>query len=595
MKSYLMSFCLNRIGLLGAVVIAASPLFANESAPPLKALGRMPIKEVTVFKDGHAFVAEEGNLPTDSAGNVLMDSLPAPVIGTFWPFAADKRAKLTSVTAGQRRVSVEHTALSIPELLEANPGAETIITEDNTNRYSATIVGIPKQSSEELAAVNPPGSPESLPKSGSIVLLRTSEGLKAVSISRIQDVTFKDTNRLALAQEEFRDLLTLKLDWGKNGPASTADVGLFYLQRGIRWIPSYKVTLDGKGNASVKLQATLINELADLDDTAVNLVVGVPSFAFKDTLDPMALQQTAAQLSQYFQANPNGFQNGALANNFANSIMSQQVGGFRGGEYRAAGGNIGAEDTETSESGRNEDLFVYNAGHVTMKKGERMVITLAEFTIPYKDVFTLEFPFTTPTEMNRNMNDPNQREMARLLNSPKVMHKVRLSNKSHYPLTTAPALMLREGRVLAQGMMTYTAVGATSDLTITTAVDISAKKSDLESHRTPNAMNHNDREFSRVDMTGKITLVNHRPEPAELEITRYVLGNPESASHSGKAEKINSFDDADSGTAFPSGWNYYGLPNWWTELNGVGRVTWNLKLDAGQSTDLDYKWYYYWQ
>ena len=74
-----------------------------------------------------------------------------------------------------------------------------------------------------------------------------------------------------------------------------------YLQKGFRWIPGYQVTLDGNGKAAIKLQATLLNELADLDDVTANLVIGVPSFAFKDTLDPIALQQTAAQLSPYFQ------------------------------------------------------------------------------------------------------------------------------------------------------------------------------------------------------------------------------------------------------------------------------------------------------
>ena len=46
----------------------------------------MPVKEVTVFKDGHAFVLHEGAMPTDAAGNVLMDYLPSPVLGTFWPY-----------------------------------------------------------------------------------------------------------------------------------------------------------------------------------------------------------------------------------------------------------------------------------------------------------------------------------------------------------------------------------------------------------------------------------------------------------------------------------------------------------------------------
>src|SRR5262245_22929139 len=82
---------------------AAEPNAAAEPAAPLSALARMPVKEVTVFKDGHAYVVHEGAMPTDN-GNVLLDLLPNPVLGTFWPYSMDKNATLHSVTAGRRRV-----------------------------------------------------------------------------------------------------------------------------------------------------------------------------------------------------------------------------------------------------------------------------------------------------------------------------------------------------------------------------------------------------------------------------------------------------------------------------------------------------------
>ncbi len=58
---------------------------------------------------------------------------------------------------------------------------------------------------------------------------------------------------------------------------------------------------------------------------------------------------------------------------------------------------------------------------------------------------------------------------------------------SEYPLTTAPALILRDERILPQGLMTYAAPGADTDLSITTAVDIRVKKTDNEAGRKPNA------------------------------------------------------------------------------------------------------------
>src|SRR6185295_15372645 len=100
-------------------------------------------------------------------------------------------------------------------------------------------------------------------------------------------------------------------------PEKTVEVSMAYLQKGVRWIPNYRVELDGKGKAVVKLQATLLNEMTDLDNATLHLVVGVPSFHFKETTDPMAFAQVMAQLSPYFQ-NVDG-----TSNTLSNAAMSQ--------------------------------------------------------------------------------------------------------------------------------------------------------------------------------------------------------------------------------------------------------------------------------
>src|SRR5207247_6378725 len=90
------------------VALMCAGASAQEAAPAAGSLGALPIRDVTIFKDGHAFVLREGEMPVDAAGNVVIDDLPQPVLGTFWPYAVD--AKLAGVVAGQRRVSVERTA-----------------------------------------------------------------------------------------------------------------------------------------------------------------------------------------------------------------------------------------------------------------------------------------------------------------------------------------------------------------------------------------------------------------------------------------------------------------------------------------------------
>ena len=101
-----------------SLILLSSGLFVTatlhaEKAEMMNHLTNVPIKEITVFKDGHAFVVHEGSLPVNSKGHLMIDSLPTPVLGTFWPYSLDKKAKLVGVVAGQQRVLVERSALSV--------------------------------------------------------------------------------------------------------------------------------------------------------------------------------------------------------------------------------------------------------------------------------------------------------------------------------------------------------------------------------------------------------------------------------------------------------------------------------------------------
>src|SRR5512139_2632699 len=165
---------------LAVVLPAAAGTATGQPAPP-GALARIPIRAVTIFKDGHAFVLHEGRLPTDAAGNVVMDYLPIPVLGTFWAHSADPKARLTSAVASQQRVRIDRTAPGLRELIEGNIGAQVVISalpggREQPLTYAATIVGVPERGGEELERTSPPNSGEKLPQKGNVVLLRTEAG-----------------------------------------------------------------------------------------------------------------------------------------------------------------------------------------------------------------------------------------------------------------------------------------------------------------------------------------------------------------------------------------------------------------------------------
>jgi hypothetical protein len=586
---------------LSGFLALAMPSVRADDAAPLSALAKMPVKEVTIFKDGHAMMLHEGRMPIEASGDVIMDYLPAPVLGTFWPYSGDKDVKLNSVIAGQRKVLVERTSLTIQELLEGNVGAEVIINEIPLSSftekpegisYLATIVGLPVRSSKELETTAPTGEGEKLPEKGKIILLKTSDGVRAVAIDRIQQVTFRGQHQSRVANEEFRNLLQLKLDWKDRKPAKDAAMGLMYLQKGIRWIPNYKFTIDGKGRAEVQLEATIINEMTDLEDVTANLVVGVPSFAFAETADPMGLGQKVAQLSQYFH------KDAQTQYAFSNAIMSQtaRMGERINSQPAPPETNRGDLGPEIGGTEKNEDLYIFTLKHLTLRKGQRMVVPVAAFELKYEDLYTVEIGFAPPPEVWRNFNNQQQAEIAKLFLAPKATHKIRLLNNSKYPITTAPALILKEGQVLGQGMTTYTSPGGSLDLPVTTAVDISVKKSDREIKREHNAVNWEGIAFAKISLEGTLTIKNNRAAPTRIEVVRNVLGNATDADHDGKIETENVLEGDWIGprSEYPYWWSWYAWPHWWTRLNSMGRITWKFDLEPGKSIDLKYQWQYFW-
>jgi hypothetical protein len=580
-----------------ALILSLGTALTTALVARADSLTRMPVKEITVFKDGHALLIHEGLMSTASDGSVIVENLPRPVLGTFFPYSLDKNARLESVTAGRRKIDKEQTALTTAQLVAANIGAlvhiDEMIGEGEKARllsYDATIMAIPERTARELADEQGIDDSLLLPQKSELVQLKTENGISFIPISRIQTITFKSDPHKKLAEQDLRNVLTMNFK-RKNDSSGKAHVGMMYVEKGIRWIPSYKVTIDGQGHAVVKLQATIVNDLTDLQDVSCNLVVGVPSFAFKGEEDPISLSQTLAHVAQ------NAMQDSRMRNNFSNAIMSQSAApGYDQGE-------AGRVPEVSHEGSKSEDLFVFSLKNLSLKKGERMVLPVQQYTVDYKDLYCLDLAATPPPEVSQQYAGRSEEKAAELN---KVMHKIRLFNSSKQPFTTAPALIVvaRSGtkndseestsndEVLAQGMMTYASPGSNSDLTLTNAIDIKVKKDEREVERKPDAVTWQDNRYARVNLTGSVSLTNYSAKPVVIEITRKVLGRLDTASAGGQMKMVNTIDELGG---VPAWWAHYSWPGWWAYMNGIGEFKWTRTIEAGKSIDVDYAWHYFWR
>ncbi len=558
-------------------------LLTSAGAPiaPAAAEIELPVREVTVFKDGHALVLREGAAPTDRHGDVRLFELPSPVLGTFWPYSGEHGATLRAVTAGVTTLDGERPVRGLWELLEQNLGS-AIMFRDTAGEMVEGVV-------ESLIAEGTPGP-------GPMVTVRIGEGVRITPVAHMREITFLsgDLDRTA-PESTSRNALTMDLDWGAAEAPASADVGLMYLQRGLRWIPGYRVTIDGEGGARIELQATLVNELIDLDDVTMNLVIGAPSFAFAGTPDPIGLQQQLAQLGQYFDGRA---QTGQV---MGQALMTQARFGERR-DYQAEGG--APPSPEVIGGGRTEDLFVFTLTGVSLKRGERMVIPVAQYDATYEDVFRLDLPIAPPPFAWRHFNTQQQREVARLLDKPRARHIIRLTNGDQYPITTAPALVMAAGdggagagRVLAQGLVPYTPPGAIADLAINEAFDIEFEQSEREIERRMNDTTFNGSQFHYAQLAASMTLTNHRDEPVRVEVTRYVLGTLDEVPAALDATSVSIFtDDAFThDSAEQAWWAWYSWPWWWMRMNGAQKLEWHTTLDPDASETVEWTWHYWWQ
>ena len=562
-----------------------------------KVYGELPVKEVTVFKDGHVYVLHEGALATDADGNILLDYLPNPVMGTFWAYSADPNIKLSSVVSSRDELGVEQPSVCVEDLMKGNVGKKIVVKEHSREAYRATIVRVldderqPESGQADAIRIHPCEPQRSGDK---IVLLKNDEGIRAVHLRDIQAVTFLDQPSDKVVRKQQKDTMRLQLDWGGKEPEQEAVVGMAYVQRGIRWIPSYRVELNGEGEAVIKLQGTIVNELADMIDVKAHLVIGVPRFAFQDSPDPISFQEAVAQLSRHFR------QDSSTAYSFSNAIMSQQSRSFDEGhggrgrrEQEGGGMNLGPE---LEGMGGHEDLFVFSLDHVTLKKGQRMVLQIAEYALSYTDIYTVDLSFSPPLEMRRDFNSEQQMQLAKLFHAPKAVHKIRLKNESEYPLTTAPATIFRDGMVLAQGMMTYTSIGNEGDLEITTAVNIDVKNSDEQTSSTPNAVRWGGNDYAKFDMKGSIELANYGDKAAKILVKRSVLGEMDAATPGGVSEQLgHGYNGFGFEGSVPFWWNWCRWPWWWYHLNSIGQASWTVELEPQEKTELEYEWHYFWR
>lgn len=573
----------------------------------------LPVREVTVFKDGHAMLMHEGTVPLGEGGVVAVRDLPVPVLASFLPYAEGDGLVVDRVR--KRRVEREEARApeSLAEALAASIGGEVRVRlrEGAPNDWlQGKLLHLtpaqdgprPLHQTPAPRVVDPfgfHGAPSSSPAifpphHERVLMLEMADGVRTISLFDVREVhsiggapEFASTKTV----EEYE--FTVASTAGGALPAE-ARVGYMYLQRGIRWIPSYRLVQRGDGRAELSLQATIINEIADLEDVRARLAVGVPRIALEGTRDPMG-SGAAPALSEFFP--PLG--PGANADTRSRALLSQMA---FSNAMPSGGGIETPAPGAPMESDANAELYFFDVENLTLGKGESIVVQLASMTVELEDAYRFEAPLfaglpnRTSYGYLRGNPEPGDASDRAALNAPRVRHLLHWENGESFPLTTAPVMVMdSSGRLLTQSNLRYTAPGAKAEVELNPVLNIIASTEERQTGTTPNAVRVNDVDLMKITMEGTITLVNRRSEATTIEVRRDVMGKITGRKPDGTtgpaslAEVRHQLEDIEQGQ-----WRQH-LPEWLAGFNGFDRVTWSVTLEPGEEVSLEAMWEYHWR
>lgn len=603
---------------------AAPPAFPAMPSQPEDGRLTLATERVVIFKDGYALIVKTATgTPTPDGRLVTGEAPDAAVLGCFWATAdgaAIRAMKAEWVESSEERTR-ETPCMNVRELLRANEGKPVRL--GLASKEDAFITGTIVQVLEHTPAppahswANPdaeaedrrmrlswgaraadlPLIPEArgevvreiVPLGGDLVVIDLEDKTRlAYPVAQIRSVSGADlTTRTTRSERVFTrsKQLTFHVASLAGGETpSSVTMRLFYFTPGIRWIPTYRVHTSEAtpSEAALSLQAEILNELEDIAGAKVDLVVGVPSFKFKNVISPMSLERELR--SALVAAAPQ-----LMGRQMASSMFAQ-----RASEYTtthapadAAGDSALNLAPELASGGSGEqDLFVYTLDRFDLKKGARATIPMWESKAPMRHVYTLDLVMVR----DRNYGDQPEHYVAAFDNgrerrqippdSPlrladgRVWHQLELTNASSAPWTTGAALLLRGMLPLGQDMLTYTPVKGCTLLPVTVAMDVQSSYKEEELDRVPNAVVWHGNAYARVKKRATITLSSFRSVNSDVRI-RLSTGGKVTAASDGGEVKINDYNPAD--------WGEHRLDY---RMNNHSDVSWNLTLEPGQTRTL---------
>lgn len=491
----------------------------------------LPLKKITIFKNSTCMVTKEGQLKAKDG--IIRFPVPTQALwGTYWLNGA-KENTVKSVIFKYDTLKTKSRAKNIGQILQANAGKQVSVSFSKGDKIDRTLTGKIADYMNESA----------------LLKLKLDNGrTDFIETHNIYQLEFADDNNATLTNDSIVKMATVKTE--KN--SESVKLQEYYMQLGMNWIPSYFLKLVNDKEAYLEMKATIENSAEEISDVETEVVVGAPQIYFGSKLDPITTLGLTSLSSTSTIANDR-FDNNMLSN-AAYAQQMQTVGGYASPSRDASQ----FEASYTTEGEKNNDLYYYNLGKISLPKNNKGNYSIFASTLGYKDKYEAVVP--------DRVNYASYLYCDNTENIYEVFHSVELKNSTTFPFTTASVMVITDkDQFLAQDLLKYTPTGAVTTIKLSKAIDIILKNTEEEVTRVDNFKKIAKTTYSKVTLKGNITVENLQQKDVVVDVTKNLNGTVTNGNN-GKIKKQKQYGNANPGS----------------------EVKWEVSLKAGERKSLQY-------
>ncbi|NLS94427.1 MAG: DUF4139 domain-containing protein [Planctomycetaceae bacterium] len=482
-----------RIGICALGLLIVSSAAAEERSLDLS------LNSLALFKNGLACVEYAGEV--SEGGTYRIENLPDAVHGTFWVESSTN----VTVRITRRSVDLAFSEAFPTDFQQDLAGREVVVRfkEPHLEPVSGKVVGPSGQkpskhdyeSSEYRRRLTVgmayPGS-----LTASMLALETAGGLTFFDRSTIAAVEVPGGIQVVSCE---RPVMLLDVSPEQKKPIS---IVIWSLTRGVAWAPSYQIDVSDPATLAIRQSAVIKNELAPIRNADIRLISGFPSVHFANVLSPMSPETTWNQFFQQLSQPHRGTDR---------AVMSQLV------AVNATDPEQGI-DLSAVPMGEGADLHFESIGRRTLDVGDSLTLQTAAAKADYERIVEWIIPDARLADgrLGGNRDSKSDEDLP--------WDALRFRNPLGFPMTTAPAMIVADGRFLGQQISQWVNAGEQTTLRVNKALSIRTLSSEHEVEGQRAGYEAYGRMYRKAKVQAEVLANNHRNERVTLVIRKRFSG-----------------------------------------------------------------------